>query len=104
MLFQIKTDGHDQFVAKSIGADNTRKSGTPREVFGLAITELRVRRGQSQAAVAPRVGCEEFHLRNIEQGKENLSFDLMYAIVDYFDMLPLSKFWLFAEGLAEAAR
>jgi DNA-binding XRE family transcriptional regulator len=91
-------------VAKSIGADNARRSGTPREVFGLAITELRVSRGQSQATVAPRVGCEEFHLRNIEQGKENLSFDLMYAIVDYFEMLPLSKFWLFAEGLAEAAR
>lgn len=91
-------------MAKSIGADNTRRAGTPREVFGLAITELRVRRGQSQATVAPRVGCEEFHLRNIEQGKENLSFDLMYAIVDYFDMLPLSKFWLFAEGLAEASR
>jgi DNA-binding XRE family transcriptional regulator len=104
LLFQIETDGHDECVAKSIGADNTRRSGTPREVFGLAITELRVSRGQSQATVAPRVGCEEFHLRNIEQGKENLSFDLMYAIVDYFDMLPLSKFWLFAEGLAEAAR
>lgn len=63
-----------------------------------------MRRGESQATVAPRVGCEEFHLRNIEQGKENLSFDLMYAIVDYFGMLPLSKFWIFAEGLAEAAR
>ena len=77
------------------------KIDTPREVFGLAITELRVRRRESQATVAPRVGCEEFYLRNIEQGKENLSFDLMYAIVDYFGMLPLSRFWNFAEGLAE---
>jgi DNA-binding XRE family transcriptional regulator len=91
-------------VAKSIGADNTRKSETPREIFGLAITELRVRRGESQATVAPRVGCEEFHLRNIEQGKENLSFDLMYAIMDYFRMLPLSRFWAFAEDLAEVSR
>jgi transcriptional regulator with XRE-family HTH domain len=91
-------------VAKSIGADNTRRSNTPREVFGLAITELRVKRGESQATVAPRVGCEEYYLRNIEQGKENLSFDLMYAIVDYFEMLPLSRFWIFAEGLAGASR
>jgi hypothetical protein len=91
-------------VAKPIGADNSRRSDTPREVFGLAITELRVRRGESQAIVAPRVGCEEFHLRNVEQGKENLSFDLMYAVVDYFDMLPLSRFWTFAEDLAEASR
>jgi DNA-binding XRE family transcriptional regulator len=104
LLFQCEDNGHDDCVAKSIGADNTRKSETPREIFGLAITELRVRRGESQATVAPRVGCEEFHLRNIEQGKENLSFDLMYAIVDYFKMLPLSRFWTFAEDLAEASR
>jgi len=91
-------------VAKSVGADNTRKSDTPLEVFGLAVTELRVKRGESQATAAPRVGCDEFHLRNIEQGRENLSFDLMYAIVDYFGMLPLSRFWRFAEELAESSR
>jgi transcriptional regulator with XRE-family HTH domain len=104
LLFQREGDSHDDYVAKSIGADNTRKSDTPREVFGLAITELRVRRGESQATVAARVGCEEYHLRNVEQGKENLTFDLMYAIVDYFEMLPLSRFWNFAEALAEASR
>jgi transcriptional regulator with XRE-family HTH domain len=104
LLFQHENNGHDDYVAKSIGADNTRRSDTPREVFGLAITELRVRRGESQAAVAPRVGCEEYHLRNVEQGRENFSFDLMYAIVGYFEMLPLSRFWTFAEALAEASR
>jgi DNA-binding XRE family transcriptional regulator len=70
----------------------------------MAITELRMRRDESQATVAPRVGCEEYYLRNIEQGKENLSFDVMYAIIDYFDMLPLSKFWQFAETLAQTQR
>jgi hypothetical protein len=104
LLFQGEYDSHDQYVAKSIGADNTRKFDTPLQVFGLAITKLRVKRGETQAFVAPRIGCDVFHLRNIEQGKENLSFDLMYAIVDYFDMLPLSKFWNFAEELARASR
>jgi len=65
----------------------------------MAITRLRIERGESQVHVASRVGCEEFYLRNIEQGKENLTFDLMYAIVTYFDMLPLSRFWQFAESL-----
>jgi hypothetical protein len=69
-------------------------------VLGLAITRLRTGRGESQAAMAPRVGCQEFYLRNIEQGKENLSFDLIYAIVDHLGMLPMSKFWAFAEDLA----
>jgi transcriptional regulator with XRE-family HTH domain len=89
-------------VAKRVGADIARKSGTPREIFGLAITELRIRQGKSQAAVAFGVGCEEFYLRNIEQGKENLSFDVMFAIVGYFKMLPLSRFWSFAENLGGA--
>lgn len=87
-------------MAKPIGADIARNSDTPRQLFGMAITELRTQRNESQAIVAPRVGCNEYSLRNIEQGQENLSFDLMYAIVDYYDMLPLSRFWVFAESLA----
>ncbi|WP_396269489.1 helix-turn-helix domain-containing protein [Granulicella cerasi] len=38
----------------------------------------------SQAVVATSVGCNEYSLRNAEQGKENISFDVMYAIVMYF--------------------
>jgi hypothetical protein len=104
LLVQYGHIGHDGGVAKPVGANIARKSSTPREIFGLAITNLRMKRGESQALVAPRVGCDEFYLRNIEQGKENLSFDVMYAIVGYFDMLPLSKFWIFAENLAEVSR
>jgi len=102
LLFQALSVRHDDDVAKPIGADITRRSDTPREVFGLAITHLRIKQGNSQATVASGVGCEEFYLRNIEQGKENLSFDVMYAIVAYFKMLPLSRFWLLAESLATA--
>jgi DNA-binding XRE family transcriptional regulator len=104
LLYQPRTIGHDAYVAKRVGVDIARKSNTPRQIFGLAITELRMKRGESQAIVASGVGCEEFYLRNIEQGKENLSFDVMFAIVDYFEMLPLSKFWSFAENLAGARR
>lgn len=68
-------------------------------MFGLAITRLRTLRNESQAEVAAAVGCTETYLRSIEQGRENLSFDLEYAIVDYFEMLPLSRFWEYAENL-----
>ena len=74
---------------------------TPREIIGAALTELRIGKGLSQSTVAAKVGCDEYYLRNIEQGKENLTFDLLYAVVSYFEMLPLSKFWKYAEGLAE---
>jgi len=56
-----------------------------------------VGRGASQGTVAAKVGCDEYDLRNIEQGKENPTFDVMYAIVAYFDMLPLSRFWEYAK-------
>jgi transcriptional regulator with XRE-family HTH domain len=100
LLYQEIVKPHDYWVAKQIGADIARKFDTPREIFGLAITELRTKRHKSQREVAASVGCEEFYLRNIERGKENMSFDLMFAIVDYFGMLPLSRFWTFAEDLA----
>jgi transcriptional regulator with XRE-family HTH domain len=102
LLFQGRRVGHDDDVAKPVGADIVRKFDTPREIFGSAITRLRMKQRKSQATVAAGVGCEEFYLRNIEQGKENLSFDVMYAIVGYFNMLPLSRFWLLAEELADS--
>ena len=104
MLFQVIKDRHANVVAKRIGADINRKAETPREIFGLAITALRIKQNASQATVAAKVGCDEFYLRNIEQGKENLSFDLMYSIIDYFEMLPLSRFWNFAEDCAKNHR
>ena len=91
------------FVPKPIGAGKKRKSDTPRELFGTAVTTLRIAQGASQSVVAAKVGCDEYYLRNIEQGKENLSFDLMYAIIAYYDMLPLSRFWAYAENLTTAA-
>jgi transcriptional regulator with XRE-family HTH domain len=86
-------------VAKPIGFGKIRGFSTPREVFGAAITQLRIDKNISQSEVAARVGCDEYYLRNIEQGKENLSFDVMYAIVMYYDMQPLSRFWEYAENL-----
>lgn len=87
-------------MPKRVGADIQRRSDTPRRMFGFAITRLRTLRNESQFEVASAVGCGEGYLRNIEQGKENLTFDLEYAIVDYFGMLPLSRFWAYAEDLA----
>ena len=86
-------------MPKPIGSGKTRRSDTPRELFGTAITELRILKNLSQGEVAARIGCDEYYLRNIEQGKENLTFDLMYAIITYYEMLPISRFWMYAEAL-----
>jgi transcriptional regulator with XRE-family HTH domain len=86
-------------VPKPVGVGKTRRFSTPRELFGSAITRLRLDRNTSQSEVAAKVGCDEYYLRNIEQGKENLTFDVMYAIITYYEMLPLSRFWTYAEAL-----
>lgn len=104
MLFQKKCCQQDCCVAKRVGADIERRSSTPREIFGLAVTELRIQRGESQADAAHAIGCQEFYLRNIEQGKENFSFDIMHAIVDHYDMLPMTRFWSFVEELTDKGR
>lgn len=91
-MFQFRYFFDDGFVPKPIGAGKIRKFNTPRELFGTAITALRIAKNVSQGTVSAKVGCDEYYLRNIEQGKENLTFDLMYAIVSYYDMLPLSRF------------
>ena len=87
-------------MPKPIGSGKARNFAAPREIFGAAITKLRIERNVSQATVAAKVGCEEYYLRNIEQGRENLSFDIMYAIVSYYDLLPLSRFWAYAENVS----
>lgn len=91
----------DGCVPKPIGADIPRRATTPKEVFGFAITRLRTDKKQSQATVAAAVGCREQFLRSVERGRRNFSFDLEYALIQYFEMLPASRFWVFAEKLAE---
>jgi DNA-binding XRE family transcriptional regulator len=99
LLFQSVDNFDDGLVSKPIGAGKTRRTNTPRELFGSAITRLRIDENTSQSEVAGKVGCDEYYLRNIEQGKENLTFDVMYAIVAYYRMLPLSRFWAYAESV-----
>jgi transcriptional regulator with XRE-family HTH domain len=88
-------------MPKRIGADIERQSDTPRQMFGLAITRLRTLKGKTQFDVALSVGCTEGFFRDIEQGKLNFSVDLEYAIVTYFEMLPMSRFWAYVEDIAD---
>jgi transcriptional regulator with XRE-family HTH domain len=96
--------GKRWLVAKPIGADIKRRFGTYREIFGLAITQLRIDRKLNQGDVAAAVKCKEGFLRRIERGTTNFSFDLGLKILRFYDMLPYTKFWAYAEDLAEKKR
>lgn len=86
-------------MTKPIGADVKRKSRTPNEVFGRAITEMRIAKKLSQATLAESLGYSTYYLGKIERGQANTSCDMMAAVSDYFGM-SIGQFWTYAEKLA----
>lgn len=85
-------------MAKPIGAAIRRKSRTPSEVFGRAVTELRTRRRLSQATLAAVLGYSTFYLGKIERGQANVSCDVMAAVGKFFEM-SIGQLWTYAERL-----
>lgn len=91
---------HDGYVAKPIGADKKRKTTTPNQVFGKAVTEKRVSLKVSQGTLAAALGYSNYYLGRIERGQANITCDVMFAISSYFQM-SIGQFWAFAESLSE---
>jgi DNA-binding XRE family transcriptional regulator len=98
LLFDFRLNLHDGLVAKPIGADVRRKSKTPNEVFGRAVTEIRMERKLSQSALAETLGYSTYYLGRIERGQANTSCDVMAAVSNYFGM-SIGQFWMYAEKL-----
>lgn len=90
-------------MAKPFGADLKRKSRTPNEVFGKALTDLRIKRDISQAALAATLGYSSYYFGRIERGKANISCDVMAAVSAFFDM-SIGQFWTYAERLANGEK
>ncbi len=88
-------------MTKPIGADLRRKSKTPNEVFGFALTEMRTKVKVSQVDMAAALGYSTFYLGRIERGRANVSCDLMAAVSKYFGM-SIGQFWTYAEKLAKS--
>jgi transcriptional regulator with XRE-family HTH domain len=88
-------------VAKPFGADLRRKSRTPNEIFGRALTDLRAAKGISQASMAASLGYSTYYFGRIERGRANISCDVMDAVSTYFDM-SIGQFWTYAEKLARS--
>jgi transcriptional regulator with XRE-family HTH domain len=88
-------------VAKPLGADVKRKSKTPNEIFGRAVTELRMTKNLSQASLADSLGYSTYYFGRIERGKANVSCDVMAAVSAYFNMT-IGQLWLYAEKLSQS--
>jgi transcriptional regulator with XRE-family HTH domain len=91
----------DGLVTKPIGADVKRRSKTPNEVFGRAVTEFRTVKQVSQVALAEALGYSTFYLGRIERGQANVSCEVMAAVSHHFGM-SIGEFWTCAEKLAKS--
>ena len=89
-------------MTKPIGADVKRRSTTPNEVFGRAITEMRIKRQLSQVVLAEFLGYSTYYLGRVERGRANISCDVMAAVSDFFNM-SIGQFWTYAEKLSKKA-
>jgi transcriptional regulator with XRE-family HTH domain len=90
-------------VAKPVGADVKRKSRTPNEVFGRAVTEMRTIKKLPQAALAEALGYSTYYVGRIERGRANITCEVMAATSSFFNM-SIGEFWIYAEMLAKAQR
>ncbi len=88
-------------MAKPRGADVKRRSKTPNQVFGRALTEKRVMAQLSQTTLAANLGYSSYSLGRIERGTANVSCDVMAAVSAYFEM-SIGQFWIYAENLSRA--
>jgi transcriptional regulator with XRE-family HTH domain len=88
-------------VGKPIGADVRRKSKQPAEIFGRAVTELRVARKLSQASLAASLGYSTYYCREMERGKANVTCEVMAAVGEFFGM-SIGQLWTYAEELSNS--
>jgi transcriptional regulator with XRE-family HTH domain len=87
-------------VAKPLGADVKRRSKTPNEIFGRAVTDLRMAKNLSQTSLAESLGYSTYYFGRIERGKANVSCDVMAAVSAYFNM-SIGQLWTYAEKLSK---
>lgn len=68
------------------------------EKFGFAVATLRKERGYSQERFALEANIARKYMSDIENGKRNVSLDVIKRIADKLD-IPLSDLFLKIEGM-----
>jgi len=86
-----------------MGRPLKRKAETRLQAIGAVITELRLNKGLTGQDVAEKVGVNESHMKEIENGKQNLTYKVLQAIADLYG-IKLSKLIAMAEKKYERSR
>jgi len=86
-----------------MGRPVKRRADTREQALGTVITELRLKKGLTGQAVAERVGVNESHMNEIENGKQNPTYRVLQAIAD-LHRIKLSQLIALAEKKYEKRR
>ena len=86
-----------------MGRPLKRKAETRLQAIGAVITELRLQKGLTGQDVAEKVGVNESHMNEIENGKQNVTYKVLQAIADLYG-IELSKLIAMAEKKYERSR
>ncbi|MCX4826896.1 helix-turn-helix domain-containing protein [Streptomyces sp. NBC_01142] len=70
---------------------STASASTPdvvarRRAFGLRLRQLRTRAKRTQASVAAEAGVDRAFYVNVENGKNNISLDKIFALADALEV------------------
>jgi transcriptional regulator with XRE-family HTH domain len=69
-------------VPRPIGIPSRRETDTIEKVLGAIITELRIGKGVSQAALADRLGYSSSYISKLERGQMNPTLRTLFDLAD----------------------
>jgi transcriptional regulator with XRE-family HTH domain len=75
-------------VPRPIGIPNRRQVKTIEEALGSIVTELRIRNGVSQAALADRLGYSSSYISKLERGHMNPTLRTLFDLADSLGIEP----------------
>jgi transcriptional regulator with XRE-family HTH domain len=87
-----------------MGRPPKRKADTREQALGSVITELRLKKGLSGQVVAEKVGVNESHMNEIENGKQNPTYKVLQAIADLHKIRLSKMLWMAEEKYRKGKR
>jgi transcriptional regulator with XRE-family HTH domain len=75
-------------VSRPIGIPSRRQIDTIEKALGAIITELRIRKGVSQAALADRLGYSVSYISKLERGQMNPTLRTLFDLADALGVEP----------------
>jgi transcriptional regulator with XRE-family HTH domain len=87
-----------------MGRPPKRKADTREQALGTVITELRLKKGLSGQVVAEKVGVNESHMNEIENGKQNPTYKVLQAIADLHKIRLSKMLWMAEEKYRKGKR